>query len=183
MGCVKESRDGTSNIYILHVATGQAFRLTDSTTGISGILPTSPALSWARGSQRLVFSAFGESGWDVYRIDEPLAAMTPLELEPGEMAPVAELALAPNAPAAADGVPAASTDGAALAATTPAAASDSTTAAPLAPAAAATDSSRFQVRDYRPRLSPDLSSVGGVASYEAGFGGQSQIHFSDLLGD
>lgn len=178
-------RDGTSNIYILHVATGQAFRLTDSTTGVSGILPTSPALSWARGSKRLVFSAFGESGWDVFRIDEPLAAMTPLELWPGDMAPVAEVAFAAAAPAAA---PETASDGAALAgagAPADAAAIPATVheAMPSAASESAADSCRFRLRDYKPRLSPDLSSVGGVASYEAGFGGQSQIHFSDLLGD
>lgn len=182
-------RDGASNIYILQVATGQAFRLTDSTTGISGILPTSPALSWARASKRLAFSAFGESGWDIYRIDDPLAAMTPLELEPGDMAPVAELAFASAAAASGAAGPMVSTDGAALEGgaipAAPDAAADTTasvTPAPV-PAAAAPDSFRFRVRNYRPRLSPDLSSVGGVASYEAGFGGQSQIHFSDLLGD
>ena len=166
-------RDGAPNIYILHVATGQAFRLTDSTTGISGILPTSPALSWARTSKRLAFSAFGESGWDVYRIDDPLAAMTPVEVEPGNMAPVAELALAPETAAPGAAEPIVSTDGAALDGSAP----------PAAAAAAAPDSFRFRVRNYRPHLSPDLSSVGGVASYEAGFGGQSQIRFSDLLGD
>jgi outer membrane protein assembly factor BamA len=33
------------------------------------------------------------------------------------------------------------------------------------------------------RLSPDLADVGGVVGYESGFGGQSQIQFSDLLGN
>jgi outer membrane protein assembly factor BamA len=39
------------------------------------------------------------------------------------------------------------------------------------------------VRDYKARLSPDLSNVGGVVGYESGVGGQSQLHFSDLLGN
>jgi len=149
-------RDGTSNIYTLHVPTGQVFRLTNTTTGVTGILPTSPALSWARKSDRMVFSAFGESGWDLYRIDEPSAAMQPVECEPAELIamtpPEVESRLADAA--VADVAP------------SPASVADS-----------------FRIRDYRPRLAPDLSQVGGVASFEAGFGGQSQLQLSDLLGN
>ena len=71
--------DGIPNIYILHLATANVFRLTDTVTGVGGVLPQSPALSWARGSDRLVFSAFGNSGWDIFRIDRPASVMRPLE--------------------------------------------------------------------------------------------------------
>lgn len=142
--------DGISNIYILHLPTGSVFRLTDSATGVSGLLPTSPALSWARTSKRLVFSAFSDAGWDIYRIDDPYAAMRPVECEPGVIAAV---------------------DAAAA------------TAEIAAAAAAAPETADFHVRDYKVRLTPDLSQVGGVVGYETGFGGQSQLHFSDLLGN
>ncbi len=178
-------RDGISNIYLLHLPTGQVFRLTDSTTGISGILPTSPALSWARGTKRLVFAAFGQSGWDVYRIDDPVAAMRPVEMEPGEW--IADRQADATASVAAS-MAATATDGA-IAMTAPAASIETSAATPAAAAAAidsavaSDDPAHFRLKNYRPHLSPDLSSVGGVASYEAGFGGQSQLHFSDLLGD
>ncbi|HZM14729.1 MAG TPA: BamA/TamA family outer membrane protein [Candidatus Krumholzibacteria bacterium] len=71
--------DGIPNIYVLHLATSNVFRLTDTVTGVGGVLPESPALSWARGSDRLVFSAFGNSGWDIFRIDRPASVMRPLE--------------------------------------------------------------------------------------------------------
>ena len=177
-------RDGVSNIYLLHLPTGQAFRLTDSTTGISGILPTSPALSWARGTKRLVFAAFGQAGWDLYRIDDPVAAMRPVDMEPGEW--IADRQASAAASVAATGA-ATATDGV-IAMAAPAS-PIATSTAPLAAAAsidsagASDDPAQFRLRNYRPHLSPDLSSVGGVASYEAGFGGQSQLHFSDLLGD
>ena len=41
----------------------------------------------------------------------------------------------------------------------------------------------MQVRDYKPRLSPDLSSVGTMVGYDTGFAGQSQLQFTDMLGD
>jgi Tol biopolymer transport system component len=157
-------RDGTSNIYVLHLPTGQAFRLTDTTTGITGILPTGPALSWARTSDRLVFAAFGESGWDLYRIDAPSAALRPVECEPAEIVAL-DSAGADDTRLAARSTPEA----------------EASDAVPAPAAAGATDS--FRLRDYRPRLAPDLSSVGGVASFEAGLGGQSQLQFSDLLGN
>jgi Tol biopolymer transport system component len=163
-------RDGISNIYVTHLPTGNVFRVTATATGISGILPTSPALSWAQSRDRLVFSSFSESGFDIYRIDDVLKKLEPLDLEPGTMI---ALATAPADPMHA-------TD-ATLGMTPP----DSTrhAAADTIAMSAAADTSSFTVRGYKVRLSPDLANVGGLVGYEAGFGGQSQIHFSDLLGN
>jgi len=167
-------RDGISNIYVSHLPTGNVFRLTTTATGISGLLPSSPALSWAQGRDRLVFSSFSESGFDIFRIDDPLKKLVPLDLEPGTMIAMAALDetsnLATDAPppgflAAGDSILAAAADTLAHHAT------------------AADDTTTFTVRGYRVRLSPDLANVGGLVGYEAGFGGQSQIHFSDLLGN
>jgi outer membrane protein assembly factor BamA len=44
-------------------------------------------------------------------------------------------------------------------------------------------SNAAQIRDYKPHLAPDLSSVGGMVGYDTGFAGQSQLQLSDLLGD
>jgi Tol biopolymer transport system component len=179
-------RDGTANIYVLHVPTGGVFQLTDTTTGVTGILPTSSALSWARSQDRLVFSAFHEAGWDLFQIESPMQRLKPVQGEPAEFIVVA--ASSPATLAAGAGVTpefAAGTAAApevAVATAMPHSAGAPAPADSTArPAPAATDS--FRLRDYRPRLSPDLSSVGGVASFEAGFGGQSQLQFSDLLGN
>ena len=172
-------RDGTSNIYVLHVPTGQVFRLTDTTTGVTGILPTSSALSWARGSDRIVFSAFCEAGWDLFQIEHPSKDLRPVDGEPAEFIAVAAAGVAPATIAAAEAE--ATEFAAAMAAEIAAGIATAHPEGAAAVPAAAADS--FRLRDYRPRLAPDLSSVGGVASFEAGFGGQSQLQFSDLLGN
>ena len=52
--------------------TGQTYQLTDLLTGVSGIVESSPAFSWSRDGSRIVFSAFSDGGWDLYRLDDPL---------------------------------------------------------------------------------------------------------------
>ncbi|MFQ5600387.1 MAG: BamA/TamA family outer membrane protein [Candidatus Krumholzibacteriia bacterium] len=180
-------RDGISNIYLLHLPTGQVFRLTDSVTGISGILPSSPALSWARETNRLVFSAFSQAGWDIYGIDDPCSVMRPVQLEPGRIEARLENA-APQGASADDRLaevgsgPGEGQSGEA----TPAAGSGVTSDAghrimPVAREDA--EAAEFVERRYEVRLAPDLSNVGGVVGYDTGIGGTSQIHFSDLLGN
>lgn len=171
-------RDGISNIYILHLPTGAVFQLTDSATGVSGLLPTSPALSWARSTRRLVFSAFHEAGWDIYQIENPFAVMRPVECEAGVITAVhleaddTRLALA--------ALPEHAGDASKVEHTADAPRDNEPVLLPDDPADDAVD---FRVRDYKVRLTPDLSQVGGVVGYETGFGGQSQLHFSDLLGN
>ncbi len=63
--------DGITNIYRLTLATGQVNRLTDLFTGVSGITATSPALSVAQRSGRLMYSLFRSNGYDLYAIDAP----------------------------------------------------------------------------------------------------------------
>jgi Tol biopolymer transport system component len=166
-------QDGISNIYILHLPTGQVFRLTDSVTGISGILPTSPALSWSRESGRLVFTAFSNAGWDIYGIDDPTRQMRPVEMSPGRIQPhddrVAWLT-ASEAPATVVGTDAGT--GAALHHDTE-----------TSDAADRDVADNFIERPYRSRFRPDLSNVGGVVGFQSGVGGQSLVSFSDLLGN
>ena len=172
---------GVSNIYVLHRTTGEVFQLTDLVTGVSGILPSSPALSWSRQSNRLVFSAFTDGGWDIYAIDDPQARLRPVPLDPGVIEP-----LVAAAGTAGDAVVQVASTGAvprALAADGRGADAGATLAAPAgATPDAATET--FVERRYRIRLAPDLSNVGGVVGgSDAGLGAQSLLHFSDLLGD
>ena len=50
---------------------GPIAQVTDLYTGVSGITETSPALSVAQHSGRLVYSVFRANGYEVYAIDSP----------------------------------------------------------------------------------------------------------------
>jgi Tol biopolymer transport system component len=61
--------DGITNIYRLDLASGQRSRVTSLFTGVSGITETSPALSVAQRSGRIVYSLFRANGYELYSID------------------------------------------------------------------------------------------------------------------
>ncbi|CAN5806112.1 hypothetical protein BH20GEM1_BH20GEM1_19370 [soil metagenome] len=94
-------RTGIPNVFVHDFTREETYQITDLLTGVSGIIESSPALAWSRDGSRMVFSAFSDGGWDLYRLDEPLSlAVTPWE--PGE---TAEFDLAADAfvrPSAAD---------------------------------------------------------------------------------
>src|SRR5205085_6529706 len=101
-------------------------------------------------------------------IDDPIAAMRPVEMEPGEW--IADRQASAAATVAANGT-ATATDAALAVVGAPASEAapletpSSAIAAPVDSAGPADDPAHFRLRNYRPHLSPDLSSVGGVASY------------------
>jgi Tol biopolymer transport system component len=70
--------DGITNVYQMDLASGQLSRVTDLFTGVSGITETSPALSVAQRSGRLLYSVFRANGYELYAIDKP----TPVAAEP-----------------------------------------------------------------------------------------------------
>ncbi|MEA2725313.1 MAG: hypothetical protein QOH59_3084 [Gemmatimonadales bacterium] len=63
--------DGISNVYRVNLAGGPITQVTDLFTGVSGITETSPALSVAQRSGRLVYSVFRANGYELYAIDSP----------------------------------------------------------------------------------------------------------------
>ncbi|HEY7472541.1 MAG TPA: DPP IV N-terminal domain-containing protein [Gemmatimonadota bacterium] len=65
-------RTGIPNVFVYDFAKDATFQLTDLLTGVSGIIESSPALAWSRDGRRMVFSAFSDGGWDLYRLDDPL---------------------------------------------------------------------------------------------------------------
>ena len=67
---------GYPDIYRLAIETGGAYRVTRAATGVSGVTATSPAISVARETGRVVFSVFDKGG---YRI-----AALPAERAQGE---------------------------------------------------------------------------------------------------
>jgi Tol biopolymer transport system component len=73
-------RTGVTNIFLYDFDRAETYQLTDLLTGVSGIIDSSPALAWSRDGSRMVFSAFSDGGWDLYRIDTPLTlAVIPYE--------------------------------------------------------------------------------------------------------
>ena len=63
--------DGISNVYRADRAGGEIVQVTDLYTGVSGITETSPALSVAQRSGRLVYSVFRANGYELHAIDSP----------------------------------------------------------------------------------------------------------------
>lgn len=65
-------RTGIANLFIRDLETGQERQVTDILTGISGIIPTSSAVSLSRNGERLVFNAFRRGSFDIFAIKDPL---------------------------------------------------------------------------------------------------------------
>jgi hypothetical protein len=160
--------DGITNIYRLDLRSGQATRLTEVFTGVSGITETSPALSVAQRSGRLVYSVFGANGYDIYAIDAP-----------GSVGQQPTLAYqAPSAgggPENAAALPPLARSGTVLAGHAP------------DPRQGLPSDSEFPVRRYRPGLA--LTYVGqpslfaGSSSFGTYVGGGASLYFSDILGN
>ncbi|MEP6729334.1 MAG: peptidase S9 [bacterium] len=62
-------QDGFCDVYRLEVASGAVFRVTNVSTGVSGITATSPAMSVAPSTGRMLFSVFEDQGYAVYALD------------------------------------------------------------------------------------------------------------------
>jgi Tol biopolymer transport system component len=66
-------RSGVSDIYLYDLGEGQIYQITDFYTGVQGITPLSPVLSWAREADRLAFVYYEDQKYDVYTINNPRA--------------------------------------------------------------------------------------------------------------
>ena len=75
-------QDGFNDIYRFDIATGEVFRVTRLSTGISGITATSPALTVAPSTGRMLFSVFEDQGYAVYALDAARTRGEPMT--PGE---------------------------------------------------------------------------------------------------
>ena len=62
-------RNGISNIYQLHLQEDTVSQLTNLYSGASGITPTSPALSVAMNSGKIVYSVFENGNYSIYACD------------------------------------------------------------------------------------------------------------------
>ena len=64
-------RTGVNNVFLYELGEGALYQITDFYTGVSGITPLSPALSWSAGSDRLAFVYFEQGQYDVYSVSSP----------------------------------------------------------------------------------------------------------------
>jgi Omp85 superfamily domain/WD40-like Beta Propeller Repeat len=65
-------RTGTNDLYLFDLESSQLSRISSVLSGVIGIGPLSPVLSWSH-SGALAFVYFEQAGYNVYRIEDPLA--------------------------------------------------------------------------------------------------------------
>ena len=152
---------GIPDIYRVRLAGGELRQVTRLFTGVSGITETSPALSVAQRSGRLVYSVFRTNGYELYAIEAPeVLAGTPA---------------APPAQAVASALPPVVRESANLAARL----NDARTGLP--------SDSAFSEHPYRPGLA--LTAVGqpsllaGSNEFGTYVGGGISLFWSDELGN
>lgn len=183
---------GIPNIYLLELAGGRIDPLTRIINGVSGITATTPAFSWSGDGSTLVFSAFDDGSWQLYRLDMnnllvDLAARRAMPLE-------ARTSLTSPATAGSDTL-----DRGTAAIPAPAIAGTAPTAAAVYPDTlwlpALTDQTALYVnynlapedsieaRDYSRKFKLDAVGVGGGYDTYWGASGGAQFLFSDMLGN
>jgi hypothetical protein len=201
--CFIGAPEGISNLYRLDLEDGHLEPLTNLLTGVSGLTHLSPALSVARQSGQIVFSAYDAGNFELFRLDETRRAGG----IPRDSLPVAVDTLRSPPPAAPvalrDSLPAPSMAGPDSLSAARGAARDSSWTAPaiLPPSpraraawmdsartgVAAVDTMRFSSARYRPRLSLDYISQPSLGvsagSSGVGVGGGAGLYWSDMLGD
>ncbi|HEU4629583.1 MAG TPA: hypothetical protein VFS08_07540, partial [Gemmatimonadaceae bacterium] len=89
-------QDGFADIYRMVIATGQAFRVTRTATGVSGITRLSPAISVSPGDGRILFSVFDHAGFSIRSLDAAQAqgvavAERPAAIPPAGLLPPPEI--------------------------------------------------------------------------------------------
>ena len=152
---------GVTNVFGVRLSDGALTQVTDLFTGVSGITETSPALSVAQGSGRLVFSVFRKDGYEIYSIDaaETLAGRPVRTSAPGH----------PGA------LPPPDRSRSVLARML----SDPVTGLPSA--------EEFTRRDYDPKLGLTYigqpSLIAGSDQFGTYIGGGASLYFTDLLGN
>ena len=69
---------GYTDVYRLAIATSETYRVTRTATGVSGITGTSPAITVARETGRLLFSVFDKAGFHIAALPAERAQGEPL---------------------------------------------------------------------------------------------------------
>lgn len=64
-------RTGFANVFLYDFADGQIYQLTDMFTGVQGITPLSPVLTWAPHADRMAFVYYEDGQYSVYSLENP----------------------------------------------------------------------------------------------------------------
>ncbi len=67
-------RSGVPQIFLYDLENRTIRKVTNLATGVTGIMSSSPAISWSQQSGKLAFSNFREMGWDIYVMPDPRTA-------------------------------------------------------------------------------------------------------------
>jgi Tol biopolymer transport system component len=207
---VSDRAGGISNIFLYDFTDKNIYQLTDVFTGVSGITPLSPCLSWAHEADRLAFAYYEDGDYNVYSVDNPRSlkrqpyqpAPTPpvtsllaAERRPLTAAPAAVPTGAASVPQPGTGSSVYRTPGGFRASATPVAgAGDSTAAAApvsvkslIDSSPALPDTTEFTFKPYHTRFTPDYVARPTIGyerdNFGRGFFGGTAISLSDMLGN
>jgi WD40 repeat protein len=72
-------QDGISDVYRLDLSSGQKFRITRLATGVSGVTASSPAITVAQRTGRLMFTIFRGQGHEIVALEPAQLVGTPVE--------------------------------------------------------------------------------------------------------
>jgi len=64
-------RTGINNVFLYDLADGQIYQLTNMFTGVQGITPLSPVLTWAPQADRMAFVYYEDGQYSVYSVENP----------------------------------------------------------------------------------------------------------------
>ena len=206
-------RTGISDIYLYDLSDGNIYQITNLYTGVQGITPLSPVMSWARQADRLAFVYYEDGQYSVYSVENPRSLKRAPFRGPAVRAATSLVASAPRdtsraAPGVAMGNPPASAppdrpnetqsvyraSGGFRPSGSPQAAESIGTSAPVSvkglldsATLALPDTTEFTLRPYRVRFTPDYVARPTVGyqrdNFGRGFFGGTAVALSDILGN
>ena len=200
-------RTGLANIFLFDLNDNQHYQLTNVLGGVSAITEFSPAISWARGADKMVFTYYERGDYTVWSMDHP-ASLKKLAFGKGPSTAVGYnlihtsanvLAVIPtgrldslstpkpNEPTSIYRAPGGSRQSAVIATSeiSPDTSFASVASLNADPNYGLPDTTRFKEEAYHARLHPDYiadPSVGYTTNYGTYSGGTAFV-FSDLLGN
>jgi Tol biopolymer transport system component len=196
-------RNLVANVYLYDLSDKQLYQLTNLFTGVQGITPLSPAISWARTADRLAFVYYEDEKYDVYTVDNPRSLRKPyveqqrgnqqIALIPDQPAPVVRRDSQPEPSGAVQQGGSIYRSESGFRASGQARA-DTTVPPPVSIAQlldsvrlALPDTSEFTIKKNRTRYTPDYVARPTVGysrdTFGRGFFGGTAISLSDMLGD
>ena len=190
-------RTGISDIYLYDLNDSNLYQITNLYTGVQGITPLSPVMSWARQADRLAFVYYEDGQYSVYSLENPrslkrapfrgpaIQAVTSLVAARDAARDSASRALAANGPARAsapverpgEAQSVYRAPGGFRPSATPQAAESTSAAGPVSvrqlldsASLALPDTTEFTLRNYRVRFTPDYVARPTVGYQRDNFG-------------